>query len=71
MRNIFTSSKNKDLIISKFQDNSDHNQQLLAMNFGVGSKIRILQKYNDSVIIAKDNMRLVLSSDIASKIFCH
>ena len=71
MKNIFLANKNQDLIISKFDDNSDNNHQLIAMNFGVGARIRILQRYQDAVVIAKGNMRLVLSSDIASKIFCH
>ena len=71
MNNLLLANTNQYLTISQFDENSNDNHQLLAMNFGVGSKVRILQKYSDAVIVAKDNMRLVLSSDIASKIFCH
>ncbi|MFT4718706.1 MAG: Fe2+ transport system protein FeoA [Rickettsiales bacterium] len=71
MKNLFAANINQDLVISALEESSNDNHQLMVMNFGVGSKVRILQKYRDAVIIAKDNMRLVLSSDIASKIFCH
>lgn len=71
MTNLFIADKNQDLTISNLENFSSDNQQLMAMNFGVGSKVRILQKYRDAIIVAKDNMRLVLSDDVARKIFCH
>ncbi len=71
MTNLFIANKNQDLTISNLENFSSNDRQLMAMNFGVGSKVRVLQKYRDTIIVAKDNMRLALSADIACKIFCH
>lgn len=73
-KNIFLAEVNKDITISSFckesfSDDINYNNKLTAMNFGIGSVIRIVQKHKNSIIIAKNNSRLIISKEIASKIF--